>query len=77
GSLNITHMVSTYGKHTYTCKTVCSGKRRIVCGIDIHCGNPPGEPRNVSCIQHGTRGQPTCTWDKGRLTYLDTSYTIQ
>ncbi|NXH28996.1 I12R2 protein, partial [Myiagra hebetior] len=77
GSVSKTLAVTTYGKNTFTCKELCGGRARLVCGIDIHCGNPPDEPRNVSCIQHGTRGLPTCTWDKGRLTYLDTTYRIE
>ncbi|NXB97643.1 I12R2 protein, partial [Orthonyx spaldingii] len=77
GSVSKTFPVSTYGKHTFTCKAACGGTPRIVCGIDIQCGNPPDEPRNVSCIQYGTEGHPTCTWDKGRLTYLHTTYGIE
>ncbi|KFO89415.1 Interleukin-12 receptor subunit beta-2, partial [Buceros rhinoceros silvestris] len=67
----------TYGKHTFTCKTVCGHKKKLICGIDIECGDPPDEPRNVSCVQHGTDGHPTCTWDKGRLTYIHTTYVVQ
>ncbi|NWI62008.1 I12R2 protein, partial [Todus mexicanus] len=67
----------SYGKHTFTCKMDCGYKKKLVCGIDIEAGNPPDEPRNVSCIQYGTDGHPTCTWDKGRLTYINTNYVIQ
>ncbi|NXB70889.1 I12R2 protein, partial [Donacobius atricapilla] len=78
GSVSKTFLVTTYGKHTFTCKIIDKDRReKVVCGIDIRCGNPPDEPRNVSCIQNGTRGRPTCTWDKGRLTYLHTAYGIQ
>uniref|UniRef100_A0A8C0EP93 Fibronectin type-III domain-containing protein n=1 Tax=Bubo bubo TaxID=30461 RepID=A0A8C0EP93_BUBBB len=28
-------------------------------------------------ISYGTDGHPTCTWDKGRLTYINTTYVIQ
>ncbi|RMC08801.1 hypothetical protein DUI87_15052 [Hirundo rustica rustica] len=66
-----------HGRHTFTCKSICGDKRKLVCGIDIQCGSPPDEPRNVSCIQDGTRGHPTCTWDKGRITYLHTAYGIE
>ncbi|NWI02238.1 I12R2 protein, partial [Tichodroma muraria] len=74
---SVSFLVTTYGKHTFTCKSVCRDKRKLICGIDIQCGNPPDEPRNVSCIQYGTGGHPICTWDKGRLTYLDTAYGIE
>ncbi|NWU41223.1 I12R2 protein, partial [Hylia prasina] len=77
GSVSKTFLVTTYGKHTFSCKTICGDKKKLICGIDIHCGTPPDEPRNVSCIQNGTRGHPTCTWDKGRLTYLHTAYGIE
>ncbi|NXY17846.1 I12R2 protein, partial [Atrichornis clamosus] len=76
-SVNKTLRLTGYGKHTFSCKTLCGVKTKLVCGMDIHCGNPPDEPRNVSCIQSGTRGHPTCTWEKGRLTYLDTAYAVQ
>ncbi|XP_063201253.1 interleukin-12 receptor subunit beta-2 [Chroicocephalus ridibundus] len=70
-------LVQTYGKHTFTCKTVCESGIKLICGIEIESGIPPDEPRNVSCIQHGTDGHPTCTWDKGRLTHISTTYVIQ
>ncbi|KFO82262.1 Interleukin-12 receptor subunit beta-2, partial [Cuculus canorus] len=69
--------VLTYGKHVFTCKIVCEYKKKLICGIDIESGTAPDEPRNVSCIQYGTEGHPTCTWDKGRLTYINTIYVIQ
>ncbi|NXU64760.1 I12R2 protein, partial [Horornis vulcanius] len=77
GSVSKTILVTTYGKHSFSCKTICEGKKKLICGIDIECGNPPDEPRKVSCVQIGTGGQATCTWDKGRLTYLHTAYGIE
>ncbi|KAM6080826.1 interleukin-12 receptor subunit beta-2 [Theristicus caerulescens] len=76
-SVSTKFLVHTYGKHMFTCKIVCEYKKKLICGIDIESGNPPDEPRNVSCIQYGTDGHPTCTWDKGRLTYLNTTYVIR
>ncbi|XP_076196083.1 interleukin-12 receptor subunit beta-2 [Aptenodytes patagonicus] len=76
-SVSTKFLVHTYGKHMFTCKIVCEYKKKLICGIDIESGNPPDEPRNVSCIQYGIDGQPTCTWDKGRLTYISTTYVIQ
>uniref|UniRef100_A0A8C4XZM9 Interleukin 12 receptor subunit beta 2 n=1 Tax=Gopherus evgoodei TaxID=1825980 RepID=A0A8C4XZM9_9SAUR len=40
------------------------------------CSDPPDQPGNVSCIQYGRDGNLTCTWDKGRLTHIDTTYVI-
>ncbi|NXX67188.1 I12R2 protein, partial [Spizella passerina] len=77
GSVSKTFLVAAQGRHFFTCKCIRGGRTTLVCGIDIHCGNPPDEPRNVSCIQKGTRGRATCTWHKGRLTYLPTAYGIQ
>ncbi|NWR06672.1 I12R2 protein, partial [Paradoxornis webbianus] len=77
-SVSKTFLVTTYGTHAFKCINICSEhKKKLVCGIDIECGTPPDEPRNVSCVQNGTRGRPTCTWDKGRVTYLYTAYGIQ
>ncbi|KAK2540557.1 Il12rb2 [Columba guinea] len=73
-SVSTEFQVHAYGKHMFTCKIVCEYKRKLVCGIDIESGK---EPRNVSCIQYGTDGHPTCTWDKGRLTYISTKYVLQ
>ncbi|NWZ33857.1 I12R2 protein, partial [Brachypodius atriceps] len=77
GSVSKTIPVTTYGKHTFSCMTICGNDKKLICGVDIQCGTPPDEPRNVSCIQDGTRGQLTCSWDKGRITYLDTAYGIE
>ncbi|NXD71387.1 I12R2 protein, partial [Eolophus roseicapillus] len=76
-SVSARFLVHTYGKHMFTCKTLCEYGKKLICGIDIESGNPPDEPRNVSCIQHGTDGHPICTWDKGRLTYINTTYVVQ
>ncbi|NXW56917.1 I12R2 protein, partial [Eurystomus gularis] len=76
-SLSTKFLVRDYGKHMFTCKIDCEYKKKLICGIDIVSGNPPDEPRNVSCIQYGTDGHPTCTWEKGRLTYLHTTYVVQ
>ncbi|NWZ27120.1 I12R2 protein, partial [Asarcornis scutulata] len=76
-SVSTKFQVLTYGKHMFTCKIVCEYKKKLICGVDIMSGNPPDQPRNVSCIQYGTDGSPTCTWDKGRLTHINTTYVIQ
>ncbi|XP_054240459.1 interleukin-12 receptor subunit beta-2 [Indicator indicator] len=70
-------VVRAYGRHTFTCKQLCHPASKLRCGLDVEAGNPPDEPQNVSCIQYGTNGHPTCTWDKGRLTYLSTTYLLQ
>ncbi|NXI43288.1 I12R2 protein, partial [Galbula dea] len=73
-ALSTTFPVHAHGRHIFTCKTFCGHRRKLVCGIDIQSGSPPDEPQNVSCIQHGTEGHPTCTWEKGRLTHISTTY---
>ncbi|XP_041254265.1 interleukin-12 receptor subunit beta-2 [Onychostruthus taczanowskii] len=77
GSVSKTFLVTAHGRHNFTCRCICGDRRKLICGIDIQCGSPPDKPRNVSCIQKGTRGHPTCTWHKGRLTYLHTAYGIE
>ncbi|XP_039340969.1 interleukin-12 receptor subunit beta-2 isoform X3 [Mauremys reevesii] len=72
---NNSEMVLAYGRHTFSCK--CKSNGKIICGIDIYVGNPPEEPGNVSCIQYGRDGNLTCTWVKGRLTHIDTTYVVQ
>ncbi|XP_067996976.1 interleukin-12 receptor subunit beta-2 [Melanerpes formicivorus] len=76
-SSSTTFLVRAYGKHTFTCKEICDPTKKLICGLDVESGNPPDEPQNVSCIQDGTNGHPTCTWDKGRLTYISTTYVVQ
>uniref|UniRef100_A0A8B9TRT0 Fibronectin type-III domain-containing protein n=1 Tax=Anas platyrhynchos TaxID=8839 RepID=A0A8B9TRT0_ANAPL len=58
-SVSTKFQVLTYGKHMFTCKIVCEYKKKLICGVDIMSGNPPDQPRNVSCIQYGTDGSPT------------------
>ncbi|OXB66621.1 hypothetical protein ASZ78_013880 [Callipepla squamata] len=76
-SVSNTFPVNTYGKHMFTCKIDCEYKKKLICGIDIESGSPPDQPRNVSCIQNGMDGNPTCTWDKGRFTHMNTTYAVQ
>ncbi|NXH10493.1 I12R2 protein, partial [Bucco capensis] len=76
-SLSTTFRVQTYGKHMFSCKTICGPRKKVICGIDIQSASPPEEPQNVSCIQHGTQGHPMCTWNKGSFTYLHTTYVLQ
>ncbi|NXA50488.1 I12R2 protein, partial [Nothocercus julius] len=76
-SISTGFLVRIYGKLTFTCKVVCEHRKKLICGIDIESGNPPDQPKNVSCIQSGTDGNPTCTWSKGRLTFINTTYEIK
>lgn len=39
GSVSKTFLVTAYGKHTFTCKSICGDKAKLVCGIDIQCGS--------------------------------------
>ncbi|KFO96318.1 Interleukin-12 receptor subunit beta-2, partial [Calypte anna] len=76
-SISTRFLVQSCGRHTFTCKTLWQHRRKIICGIDIEAGNPPDEPRNVSCVQEGSRGHPSCTWEKGRFTHIPTTYLLQ
>ncbi|NXU57648.1 I12R2 protein, partial [Turnix velox] len=70
-------IIPSPGVHTFICRRPCEKKKKIICGIILESGYPPDEPRNISCIQYGIDGHPTCTWDKGRSTYIHTTYVIQ
>ncbi|XP_010214717.1 PREDICTED: interleukin-12 receptor subunit beta-2-like, partial [Tinamus guttatus] len=76
-SVSTRFLVRTYGKLTFTCKVVCNHRKKLICGIDIESGNPPDQPKNVLCIQYGTDSNPTCSWSKGRLTFINTTYEIK
>uniref|UniRef100_A0A8C3T6S5 Fibronectin type-III domain-containing protein n=1 Tax=Chelydra serpentina TaxID=8475 RepID=A0A8C3T6S5_CHESE len=54
------------------CKTACRNR-----GFNFVCSDPPDQPGNVSCIQYGRDGNLTCTWDKGRLTHIETTSVVQ
>ncbi|XP_019383967.1 PREDICTED: interleukin-12 receptor subunit beta-2 [Gavialis gangeticus] len=69
--------VLDYGRLVFTCKLLCENTKKLICGIDIESGNPPDQPTNVSCIQFGEDGNPTCRWDKGRFTHINTTYMLQ
>ncbi|XP_059583906.1 interleukin-12 receptor subunit beta-2 isoform X1 [Alligator mississippiensis] len=69
--------VLDYGRLVFTCKLLCDYTKKLICGIDIESGNPPDQPTNVSCIQFGEDGNPTCRWDKGRFTHINTTYMLQ
>ncbi|XP_069498044.1 interleukin-12 receptor subunit beta-2 [Ambystoma mexicanum] len=74
-SVSIRADVLTHGRNSFTC--TCENRRAPLCGIYIKVGNPPDEPRNVSCIMFGALGNITCTWDPGRDTYIRTEYALQ
>ncbi|XP_049735498.1 interleukin-23 receptor [Elephas maximus indicus] len=60
------------------CTADCPGYRRetLICGKDISSGYPPDVPANVTCVIYEYSGNMTCTWDIGKLTYVDTKYTV-
>ncbi|NXG47179.1 IL23R protein, partial [Psilopogon haemacephalus] len=76
-SLSTTFLLRAYGRHTFTCRGGCGHRSNLICGLDLHSGAPPDAPRNVSCVQQGAEGHPTCTWDNGRLTYIHTAYLLR
>ncbi|XP_006879808.1 PREDICTED: interleukin-23 receptor [Elephantulus edwardii] len=60
------------------CTARCPGyfREMLICGKDIFAGYPPDVPTNVICVIHEYSGNVTCTWKSGKLTYLDTNYTV-
>uniref|UniRef100_A0A7N5KHR4 Interleukin-12 receptor subunit beta-2 n=1 Tax=Ailuropoda melanoleuca TaxID=9646 RepID=A0A7N5KHR4_AILME len=66
------------GTTVFFCKLACSKRKELrICGAEISVGVVPEQPQNLSCIQKGERGTVNCTWDRGRDTYLYTTYTLQ
>ncbi|XP_008842825.1 interleukin-23 receptor [Nannospalax galili] len=60
------------------CTAQCPGhfQETLICGKDISSGYPPDAPDKVTCIIYEYSGHMTCTWNTGRLTYLDTKYVV-
>ncbi|XP_036375741.1 interleukin-12 receptor subunit beta-2 [Megalops cyprinoides] len=56
---------------TYSCK--CGTE---LCGLDLDTGYPPDIPQSLTCIQKGETGNVTCTWKRGRETYLQTTSSL-
>ncbi|XP_004699410.1 interleukin-23 receptor [Echinops telfairi] len=60
------------------CTAECPGRARetLICGKDISSGYPPDVPANVTCVIYEYSGCMTCTWNIGKLTYIDTKYMV-
>ncbi|KAM6217063.1 interleukin-23 receptor [Rhynchocyon petersi] len=60
------------------CTAECPGhfQETLICGKDIFSGYPPDVPTNVTCVIYEYSGNMTCTWNSGKLTYMDTKYTV-
>ncbi|XP_007957529.1 interleukin-23 receptor [Orycteropus afer afer] len=60
------------------CTADCPGyvQETLICGKDIPSGYPPDVPTNVTCVIYEYTGNMTCTWNMGKLTHLDTKYTV-
>nr|XP_011768927.1 interleukin-23 receptor [Macaca nemestrina] len=48
----------------------------LICGKDISSGYPPDVPDEVTCVIYEYSGNMTCTWNAGKLTYVDTKYVV-
>uniref|UniRef100_A0A2K5EY63 Interleukin 23 receptor n=1 Tax=Aotus nancymaae TaxID=37293 RepID=A0A2K5EY63_AOTNA len=48
----------------------------LICGKDISSGYPPDVPDEVTCVIYEYSGNMTCTWNAGKLTYIDTKYVV-
>ncbi|XP_063510392.1 interleukin-23 receptor isoform X4 [Pongo pygmaeus] len=48
----------------------------LICGKDISSGYPPDIPDEVTCVIYEYSGNMTCTWNAGKLTYIDTKYMV-
>ncbi|XP_078075501.1 interleukin-12 receptor subunit beta-2 [Mustelus asterias] len=62
-------------KSSFACKLHCNTEY-LICGIDIKAGNPPGQPQNLKCIQHGRDGDVMCSWHIGHVTHISTNHIL-
>ncbi|XP_012509212.1 PREDICTED: interleukin-23 receptor [Propithecus coquereli] len=60
------------------CTADCPGhfQETLICGKDISSGYPPDVPDEVICVIYEYSGNMTCTWNPGKLTYIDTKYVV-
>ncbi|XP_029474286.1 interleukin-12 receptor subunit beta-2 isoform X2 [Rhinatrema bivittatum] len=72
--------IKDVGKSTFTCYLNCnpnSEDKILICGIYIEVGTPPDQPKNLACDQPGGQAHIVCTWDKGRNSYIKTTYLLE
>ncbi|KAL2772397.1 interleukin-23 receptor precursor, partial [Daubentonia madagascariensis] len=60
------------------CTAECPGhfQETLICGKDISSGYPPDIPDEVTCVIYEYSENMTCTWNTGKLTYIDTKYVV-
>ncbi|XP_006874714.1 PREDICTED: interleukin-6 receptor subunit beta isoform X2 [Chrysochloris asiatica] len=60
-----------------TCNIYIFGQiQQNVYGITVTSGLPPEKPKNLDCIVIEEKNM-MCTWDPGRYTFLETTYTLK
>ncbi|KAG8549253.1 hypothetical protein GDO81_021853 [Engystomops pustulosus] len=72
GSVTVQDPQPPPGETVYFC-----WKCKTLCVMSVFAGVPPDQPRSITCEQEGERGKVLCSWDSGRETFLETSYTLQ
>uniref|UniRef100_A0A8D2D0H8 Interleukin-23 receptor n=1 Tax=Sciurus vulgaris TaxID=55149 RepID=A0A8D2D0H8_SCIVU len=60
------------------CTAECPGHvhETLICGEDVSSGYPPDAPKEVTCVIYEYSGNMSCTWNAGKLTYIDTKYVV-
>ncbi|KAK2835768.1 hypothetical protein Q5P01_016252 [Channa striata] len=53
-----------------------SDQPKIVGGLDLYGGLPPGKPDNIICETTRTSANITCSWNRGRDTHLPSTYNV-
>nr|XP_060629684.1 interleukin-23 receptor [Anolis sagrei ordinatus] len=61
---------------TVQCYVECPKETKMICGTQFCLGYLPDKPANLTCFIHEYLDNMTCTWDPGKNTHLDTSYTL-
>ncbi|XP_039591744.1 interleukin-23 receptor isoform X2 [Polypterus senegalus] len=60
------------------CFVKCNERMEMmVCGSDINAGYPPDAPTGLSCKSRWSTRKITCSWNRGKDTYISTSYTLK
>nr|XP_033771418.1 interleukin-12 receptor subunit beta-2 [Geotrypetes seraphini] len=79
-SASVSVRVTELGKTAFTCYFSCnpnSEDKTLFCGIYTEVGTSPGQPKNLTCEQLGEQARVGCTWEKGRNSYINTTYLLE
>ncbi|XP_075037970.1 interleukin-12 receptor subunit beta-2-like [Mixophyes fleayi] len=71
-SISVNDLSLPLGTTTFSC-WYC----KMVCGAFVHVGLPPDRPIFGACEQDGEFGRLSCSWERGRETFITSNSTLQ